>query len=171
MIDVEPVQNHVEHHGIVVLLDERGYRRFEIEGARAAQEIIHPLRAVLEGELYVIEPGFLERVQARAVQAHTGRDEVRVEAETMRLRHDGLEIVPGQRFTAAQTQLHRAEGPRLPQYPQPIVRTQFGGGAREVRGVVAENTVQGAPVSELQQEPQRRPGLGRRIHGLRRRWC
>src|ERR1700688_1755198 len=82
----------------------------------------------------------------------------------MRLRHDGLEIVSGQRFTARQTQLHRTEGSRLPQHTQPVARVELRRGAREVRRVVAENTVQGTPVGELQQQPQRRPGLSLRIH-------
>ena len=76
VIDVEPVQHHVEHHGIVVLLDQSRDLRFQIEGARAAQKVVHLPRAVLEGELNVIQPGLLQGMQTRFVQAHAGGDEI-----------------------------------------------------------------------------------------------
>jgi len=100
MVDVQPVQHHIQHHGIVVFLDQCGDRRFQIERARAAQKIIHLPGAVLEGQLDVVQAGFFQRPQARIGQTDTGGDQIRIEAESMCLAHDRLQIVARQGLAA-----------------------------------------------------------------------
>ncbi len=48
MVDVEAMQYNIKDHGIVVLLDQPGNLRLELEGARAAKKIVHLPRTVLE---------------------------------------------------------------------------------------------------------------------------
>ncbi len=167
MIDVEAVQDHVEHHRVVVLLDERRDLGLQIERARRAQEIVHLARAVLEGELDVIESRLLQGADARLGEPDAGRDEVDVEPELVRLGDQRLEIVARQRLSAREPELHGAERARLAQHLDPLLRVELGAAAREIRGVVAKGTVQRTSVSELEQEPQRRPGRAGRAPARR----
>src|SRR6185437_15563658 len=156
VVDVETMQHHVEDHGVAVLLDERGHFRFQLECPGAAQEIVHPARAVLEGELDVIETCFLQRLQTWLGETHPGGDEVGVEPEPMGGRDDGLEILADQRLTAREPQLHRAERPRLLENAQPLRGLELPTDVLEVRRVVAEDAMQRASVGELEEEPERR---------------
>ena len=56
VVDVQPVQHDIQHHGVVVSADQGRDLRLQLESARAAEEIVELARAVLEGELDVIEP-------------------------------------------------------------------------------------------------------------------
>ena len=68
-------QNDVQHHRVIVALDQRRDLRLEIEGTRAAQ-VVHLPRAVLERQLNVVEP--------RRFSAPT-RDSFRPTPDVMRL--------------------------------------------------------------------------------------
>ena len=168
VIDVEAVQDHVEHHRILVLLDQRRDLRLQVERARRAQEIVHLARAVLEGELDVIESRLFQGADARLGEPDAGGDEVDVEPEPVGLGDDRLQIVARQRLSARQPELHGAERARLAQHPDPLLRIELGAAAREIRRVVAKGTVQRTSVSELEQEPQGRPRPGRPLGELRR---
>jgi hypothetical protein len=125
VVDIEAMQHHVEHHRIVVLLDERRDLRFELKGARAAQEIVHLPGAVLKGELDVVEAGALQRLQARLIEADPGGDEIDVETELMRSRNDRLHVIAHQRLAAGEPELHSSRGARLAQHPQPLSGGEF----------------------------------------------
>ena len=71
VVDVEPMQHHVEHHGILVLLDELGDLGFQIERSRAGQEVIHFPCRILERQLNLTETAFLESGNAFFGQANT----------------------------------------------------------------------------------------------------
>src|SRR6185437_10606478 len=144
--------------GIAVFPDERRDARLQLERARAAQEVVHPPRAVLEGELDVVEPGFLERRQARLGETHPRGDEVGIEAEAVRGRDQDLEILPGERLAAGETELHRSQCPRLLEDAQPLCGLELGADGAEVGRVVAEDAVQGAAVGQLEKQPERRSG-------------
>ncbi len=150
MIDVEPVQHDVEHHGIVVLLDERRHFGLQFEGASAAQEVVHLLRTVLKRQLNVIEARGLERRNAGFVEPDAGGDEVDVEPQPVRLGDDEFQVVANQRFAAGQAELHGAESACLTQHPKPILRGQFRPRPGEIRRVVAEHAVQRATIGQLQ---------------------
>src|SRR6185312_3209783 len=156
VIDVEPVQHHVEDHGISILLDERGHPRLQLEGPGAAEEVVHPARAVLEGELDVIQPGLLQRLQARLRESDAGGDEVGIEAEAVRGTDDGLEVLAHERLAAREPELHRSQRPRLFQDAQPLAGLELAADAAEVGRVVAEDAMQRTAIGELQKEPQRR---------------
>jgi hypothetical protein len=145
------MQHDVEHHRVIVLLDERGHLRLEVEGAGAAQEVVQLARAVLERELDVVEPRVLQRPDAGLVQAYAGRDQVRVEPERVRFRDDELEIIARQWLTAGETELDGPERPRFAQYLQPLSGGQLLRSLREVDRVVAKGAVKRAAVGELQQ--------------------
>ena len=162
MIDVAPVQNDVQHHRIVVLLDEPGDFRFQFERARAAQEIVQLARAVLKRQLDVVQPCGFQRLDARLVQPDPGRDEIRVEAQRMRLLNDLFQIVAHHGFAAGEAELHRAERARFAQHPKPGIGSELLPGACELRGVRAIHAMQRAPIGELQQQPQRRTGAADR---------
>ncbi len=93
MIDVETVQNDVEHHRVVVLLDQRRDFRFQLERARAAEKIVHRTRAVLERKLDVIQTRGLEGGDACFRQPDSGSNQIDIEAKRVRLGHDRLEVV------------------------------------------------------------------------------
>ena len=166
VIDIEPVQHHVQHHRIAVLADESGHLRLQLEGARAAQEIIQLARAVLERQLDVIEPGRLQRAHARLGHADAGGDQVDVEPERVRLRDDRLEVLAHQRLPARKPELHRAQGARLAQHADPVLGPKLRPGFGKVRRVVAEHAMQRAAVGQLQQQPKRRPGSARAAQRL-----
>src|SRR6185437_7991527 len=128
-------------HGIAILFDEPRHPRFQLEGAGAAQEIVHPARAVLEGELDVIEPGFAQRLQARLRETHAGGDEVAVEPKPVRGGDDRLEIVTDERLAARKPELHRSQRARLLENPQPLPGLELAPDVAEVGRVVAEDTV------------------------------
>lgn len=48
MVEVVAMQYDIEHHGIVVALDQAGNARFEVEGSGARQEVIHFLGRILK---------------------------------------------------------------------------------------------------------------------------
>ena len=60
-----------------MLLDQRGDFRLQVEGAGAAEEVVELARAVLEGELDVIETGVLQHADALFVEPNARDHEVR----------------------------------------------------------------------------------------------
>ena len=100
MVDVKAMEDDVQDHGIVMILDKLGDLRLKLEGASARQEIVELPRRILERELDMVEPRLLERPDARLVESHTGGDEVRVEAELARFGDDDLQVVPHQGLAA-----------------------------------------------------------------------
>src|SRR5690606_37284683 len=130
--------------------------RVQSERARAAQEIVHLARRVLERELDVVEPGLLERLDALLREPYPGRDQIDVVPEPMRLRDDLLEIVARERLTAGKPELHRAERARLVQHANPRRRIELGPDVGHVRRVVAEHAVERTAIRQLAEEPQRR---------------
>src|SRR6185437_7396045 len=125
---------------------------------------VHPARAVLEGELDVIEPGFAQRLQARLRETHAGGDEVAVEPKPVRGGDDRLEIVTDERLAARKPELHRSQRARLLENPQPLPGLELAPDVAEVGRVVAEDAVQRATVGELEKQPEQRPGC----RGVRR---
>src|SRR6185312_1156798 len=143
-------------------LDQRGDLRLQLEGARAAQEIVHFASAVLERQLDVIEPGGLERPDARCGEADAGSDEIDVEAQLARFRDDELQVIARERLTAGQPELNGSERTCLAQDADPVRRLELPSDACEIGRVVAEHAVQGAAIGQLQQQPQRWAGSGLR---------
>src|SRR6185312_4636139 len=156
--------HHIEHHRVVVFLDQRRDLRLQLEGARAAQEVVHLARAVLKRELDVIEAGGLERPDARFGQADAGGDEIDIETQLARLRDDELQVIARKRLAAGQTELNGSERACLAQHANPVRGLELRSNACEIGRVVAKHAVQRTAISQLQQEPQRRTGsdLGRR---------
>src|SRR5665213_3711361 len=144
MVYVEPVQHDVEHHRVVVFLDQLRDFRLEFESARTAQEVVHFAGAVLERQLNVIETCTLQRLQACFGQSDAGRDQIDIEAQRMCFGNDEFQIIAHQRLAAGQLQLLRAERPRLAQYAYPVFGSEFCSCAREIDRVVAKHTVQRA---------------------------
>ena len=65
----------------------------QLEGARAAEEVVQFARRVLERQLDVIETRLLQCLQMRARSADARGDQVRIKAEPARLRDQFFEIV------------------------------------------------------------------------------
>ena len=91
-------------------------------------------------------------------QADAGRDEIRVEAEPVRLGSDLFQVIAQQRFAARKPELDGAERARLVQHTQPIARRQLARMLRKVHGVVAEHALQRTTIGQLEEQPQGRAG-------------
>src|SRR6185369_3818757 len=115
---------------------------------------------VLERQLDMVQTGLLQARDALLVQADARRQQVRVVAQPARFGDEDLQVVALQRFAARESALHGAEGARLAEHAQPILRRQFGFVAREVDRVVAEHAVQRTAIGQLGQQPQRRTDAG-----------
>src|SRR6185312_1171151 len=126
------------------------------------QEIVHFASAVLERQLDVIEPGGLERPDARCGEADAGSDEIDVEAQLARFRDDELQVIARERLTAGQPELNGSERTCLAQDADPVRRLELPSDACEIGRVVAEHAVQGAAIGQLKQQPQRWAGSGLR---------
>ena len=94
MVDVEPVQDHIEHHWVIVFLDQPGDPLFQIKGAGAGEKIIHLAGRVLERDLDMIESAFLERCDSPLIEANAGSNQVRVIAELAGLGNQDLQVGP-----------------------------------------------------------------------------
>src|SRR5690606_21680197 len=94
VIDVEPVNHAVEHHGIAMCLDPIGNTTLELEGASMGEKIVQLARRVLERQLNVIEPRGVQSGESLFAEADTRGDQIRIEPETMRFCNDFLQIIP-----------------------------------------------------------------------------
>ena len=159
MIDVEFVQDHVEHHRVVVFLDQPGDLLFQIEGASAGQEIIHLAGRVLERDLDMIEPTLLECCDSPLIEAHAGSNQVRVIAEPAGLGDQDFQVRPHQRFSSRKSKLSCAEFTSLPQNAQPVLSRHLVAVGRIVDGVVTVHAVQRTPVADFGQQPERQINL------------
>ena len=156
VVDVELVQHTIEHHRVVVFLDQGSDARLELEGLGAGEEIVHLLGRVLEAELNVVEAGFLERLDAGLGHADAAGDQVDVVTELVRLGDDLLEVVAQQRLATREAQLCGAHGTALAQHADPFLGRELVVLLGVVDRVVAEHAVQRAAVGDLRQQPQRR---------------
>ncbi len=155
VIDVMPVQHAIQHHRVLVLLDQLRNFLLEIESAGARQEIVQFLGRVLEGQLDVIQAAFLEGADALFVEPHAGGDQVGVIAKLARFSNQDFEVVAHQWLAAGKAQLRCADLAALPQHAQPVLGRQLLAVGRVVHRVVAEHAVQRTAVRDLRQQPER----------------
>ncbi len=158
VVDVESMQHHIEHHRVVVLPDQSGHPGLQLEGAGAAQKVVHFARTVLERQLNMVQSRGLQRRNARLGKANARGNEIDVKAQPVRFRDQDFEILASQWLTTGQAQLNRAQRACFAHHPYPFVCREFLGNPRKLGRVVAKHAMQGAAVSQLQQEPQWRPG-------------
>ena len=115
---------------------------------------------VLNGDLHVVEAGRRQRLQSLARQRHGRCDEVGVEADLGRLRHDRFEVAPHGGLAAREVQLQDAEIGCLREHVEPNLRRQLAGNALELERVGAVGTLQRTAVGQLRQQPDGRPRTG-----------
>ena len=102
VVDVEPMQHHVQHHRVAVRrLISAATRALELEGARAARGSRSSRRVLSWNDSWMwSSPACLQRLDARLGQADARGDEVGVEAERVRLGDELLQVVAHQRLAA-----------------------------------------------------------------------
>ena len=176
VLDVHPVDDHVHHHRPALRLEHLAHPLLQREGLGVREEVVHLAGGVLEGQLNVVQTGGLQGRGPLLGQADAGGEQIGVVAQAVRLGNQHLQVVTHQRLTPRKAALHRAQGARLAQHPQPFFGAQLVFVAGEVGRVVAEHAVQRAAVGHFGQQPQRRPRSGgaagtHRGQPLGRRWC
>ena len=151
MVEVVAVQYDIEHHRVVVLFDQRGDARFQVEGLGARQKIIHFLGRILERQLDMIQSELLHPRNACFGQADAGSDQIGVIAKSMRFFDQLFQIIAQQRLAAGEPELRSAELTGLPHHVDPLRGGQFIAVFRIVQRVVAEHAMQRTTISQLGQ--------------------
>ena len=113
----------------------------------------------------MVEPGVLERLDARLGHADAAGDQIDVITELVGFGDDLLEVISQQRLAAGQAELRSAHGAALAQHTNPLFGSQLVVLLCVVDRVVAKDAVQGATVGHLRQQPQRRVDA-LAVHGL-----
>ena len=162
MVDVEPVNHHIEHHRPALGLDQRRHLVLQREGLGVREKVVHLAGRVLKRQLHMVQPGQLERGSTFSGQAHARGQQVAVVAQPVGFGDDHLQVVAQQRLATRQAKLHRAQLAALAQHTQPVLGAQLFGLGGEIDWVVAKHTMQRAAVGQLRQQPQRRAGARRR---------
>ncbi|MND90134.1 hypothetical protein D3C80_822100 [compost metagenome] len=160
-VDVVPVGNEVQHHGVAVGLDRPGHFQLLREGfSRACQQVVDLLIAGLEADLDVVQPGVLEVAQLLFGQADAGGDQVGVEAQLTGLLDQHGKVVAHQWLAAGKAQLCCPHVTGLTKYPEPLLGAQFLALLGKIQRVGAIGALQRAAVSQLGEEPQGQADLG-----------
>ena len=118
---------------------------------------------VLDRHLHVVEAEQRQPLQALAGQQHTGGDEVGIETDLGRLRHDLLEVAAHGGLAPRQMQLQDAQVGCLRQHVEPHLRRQLAGNALQRQRIGAIGALQRAAVRQLGEQPDRSPQGGRGI--------
>ena len=110
-------------------------------------------------------PRLRQPLQPLARQQHAGGDEIGVEADLGRLRHDLLEVAAHGGLAARQMQLQDAEIGCLRQHVEPYLGRQLAGGALQRQRIGAVGALQRAAVRQLGEQPDREPARRPRCPG------